>query len=286
MPTSTPGAAAAPATGPSRRQQYSASTKRALVDVAEELFTEHGYAATSLDAIVAGARVTKGALYHHFSGKQALFEAVFDRVEADASATIRADPRGPRRRVGAGHGRAPVLPRGGPATGVPPDRPPGGSRRPRLRAVPRARGALDLRPRPRDRPVRARHRARPRSTRTLVETFGRIFFGGLSSAGESVSSSDDPDAAGERVEDRDRRRSWPGCAPSSRRLLRERHVAVDGRDQLHPRVTGRDLQLPVSWSTASIGLCRSFFDQVPRTSRPSWKSSAAPSPTNFVSGTG
>ena len=47
--------------GASRRQQYSASTKRALVDVAEGLFTDHGYANTSLDAIVAGARVTKGA---------------------------------------------------------------------------------------------------------------------------------------------------------------------------------------------------------------------------------
>ncbi len=71
-----------------RRQQYSASTKRALVEVAETLFTENGYAATSLDAIVAGAQVTKGALYHHFSGKQALFEAVFERVETDASKTI------------------------------------------------------------------------------------------------------------------------------------------------------------------------------------------------------
>ena len=74
--------------GASRRQQYSASTKRALVEIAEELFTEHGYANTSLDAIVAGARVTKGALYHHFSGKQALFEAVFERVETDAARAI------------------------------------------------------------------------------------------------------------------------------------------------------------------------------------------------------
>jgi AcrR family transcriptional regulator len=74
--------------GSSRRQQYSASTKRALVDVAAELFTEQGYAGTSLDAIVSGARVTKGALYHHFSGKQALFEAVFEKVEADASKRI------------------------------------------------------------------------------------------------------------------------------------------------------------------------------------------------------
>ena len=69
--------------GASRRAAYSASTKRALVDVAEGLFAEKGYAATSLDAIVAGARVTKGALYHHYSGKQALFEAVFRQVEED-----------------------------------------------------------------------------------------------------------------------------------------------------------------------------------------------------------
>ena len=74
--------------GVTRRQAYSASTKRALVDVAEALFTEQGYASTSLDAIVAGAQVTKGALYHHFSGKQALFEAVFDRVENSSAKQI------------------------------------------------------------------------------------------------------------------------------------------------------------------------------------------------------
>ncbi|HET7735800.1 MAG TPA: TetR/AcrR family transcriptional regulator [Nocardioidaceae bacterium] len=73
----------------SRRAQYSASTQRALVDVARELFSRNGYAGTSLDEIVGGARVTKGALYHHFSGKQALFEAVFERVEEDAAKRIR-----------------------------------------------------------------------------------------------------------------------------------------------------------------------------------------------------
>src|SRR6201991_4031428 len=74
--------------GTSRRAQYSASTRRALVDVAETLFTEQGYAATSLDAIVAGADVTKGALYHHYSGKQALFEAVFEKVESEGAQQI------------------------------------------------------------------------------------------------------------------------------------------------------------------------------------------------------
>ena len=73
----------------SRRAQYSASTQRALVDVARDLFSRKGYAGTSLDEIVGGARVTKGALYHHFSGKQALFEVVFERVEEDATKRIR-----------------------------------------------------------------------------------------------------------------------------------------------------------------------------------------------------
>lgn len=68
----------------SRRVDYTESTRQALVDSALGLFTERGYAGTSLDAIVKRARVTKGALYHHFSGKQALFEAAFDLVETAA----------------------------------------------------------------------------------------------------------------------------------------------------------------------------------------------------------
>lgn len=72
----------------SRRTDYSESTKQALVDSATDLFTKHGYAATSLDAIVKRARVTKGALYHHFSGKQALFEAAFHQVETKTIAQL------------------------------------------------------------------------------------------------------------------------------------------------------------------------------------------------------
>ena len=62
--------------------EYSESTRQALVDNAIDLFTKRGYAGTSLDEVVKRARVTKGALYHHFSGKQALFEAAFDAVES------------------------------------------------------------------------------------------------------------------------------------------------------------------------------------------------------------
>ncbi|MEU6268255.1 TetR/AcrR family transcriptional regulator [Saccharopolyspora shandongensis] len=76
------------ATARPRRVEYSESTRQALVDSAVELFTEHGYAGTSLDEIAKRARVTKGALYHHFGGKQALFEAAFDAVETSMVARL------------------------------------------------------------------------------------------------------------------------------------------------------------------------------------------------------
>src|SRR5664279_76435 len=71
-----------------RRQDYSASTKKALLDSACELFTQHGYAGTSLDEVVAAARVTKGALYHHFPSKLALFESVFLDVQEATSREV------------------------------------------------------------------------------------------------------------------------------------------------------------------------------------------------------
>lgn len=71
-----------------RRQEYSSATRHALLDSATGLFTEHGYAGTSLDAVVAEARVTKGALYHHYDGKLDLFEHVVERVQQDATTRI------------------------------------------------------------------------------------------------------------------------------------------------------------------------------------------------------
>lgn len=71
-----------------RRTGYSSSTKRALLDNATQLFAAHGYAGTSLDEVVAAARVTKGALYHHFPSKLALFESVFDRLQEKATREI------------------------------------------------------------------------------------------------------------------------------------------------------------------------------------------------------
>ncbi len=65
-----------------RREEAVDATRAALLHSAEALFTHKGFAATSLDEVVAAARVTKGALYHHFrGGKLALFEAVFEQVD-------------------------------------------------------------------------------------------------------------------------------------------------------------------------------------------------------------
>ena len=185
--------------GASRRAQYSASTKRALVDAALEQFSEKGYAATSLDAIVSAAAVTKGALYHHFAGKQALFEAVFERVEAQAAQEIAVAAKGVQdpweKSITGLRGFLAVV------------------QDPTYRRVVMQEGPAVL----------GYERFREHEERSsfaivldivhdvlsggpweldepMVETFSRIFFGALSSAGESVSGSNDPEEASQRVE--------------------------------------------------------------------------------------
>ncbi|MGA2521324.1 MAG: TetR/AcrR family transcriptional regulator [Acidimicrobiales bacterium] len=72
----------------SRRAEYSEATRRALLDSAATKFLQKGYAATSLDEVAAGARVTKGAVYHHFPSKRAVYEALTEEAEQRAVAAI------------------------------------------------------------------------------------------------------------------------------------------------------------------------------------------------------
>lgn len=185
--------------GGSRRAQYSATTKRALVDVAAAQFTEHGYAATSLDSIVAGARVTKGALYHHFSGKQGVFEAVFAKVEDEAAETIRLSLRDhddPWEKALAGlrsflavvqdptYQR--VVIQDGPAI-LGYERFREQEERSSYAIVQDIVGSvLEASTYELDEPMR--------------QTFSRIFFGAMSAAGESVSTAEDPQRAVVRIE--------------------------------------------------------------------------------------
>ena len=70
------------------------ATRGKLLAVARKLFATKGYAATSLDTLVRRAGVTKGAFYHHFPDKQAIFRAVFEAVEDDLVAAALAGSKG------------------------------------------------------------------------------------------------------------------------------------------------------------------------------------------------
>lgn len=70
------------------QEERSAATRAALLAAARPLFATRGYADVGTPEIVAAAGVTRGALYHQFDGKLALFEAVFEAVEQDVMSRI------------------------------------------------------------------------------------------------------------------------------------------------------------------------------------------------------
>lgn len=61
----------------------SAATRARLVKAARELFAERPYADVGTEEIVRRARVTRGALYHHFTDKRDLFRSVHEQLEAE-----------------------------------------------------------------------------------------------------------------------------------------------------------------------------------------------------------
>jgi AcrR family transcriptional regulator len=71
-----------------RKAEQSEATRAALVDAARELFAERGYANVGTEEIVRRARVTRGALYHHFQDKKDLFRAVHEQSEAELTQRI------------------------------------------------------------------------------------------------------------------------------------------------------------------------------------------------------
>ena len=75
---------------PERRTQAqrSEATRGALIDAARRLFAARGYEAVGTEEIVRAAGVTRGALYHHFGGKAELFEAVYERLEAESTERV------------------------------------------------------------------------------------------------------------------------------------------------------------------------------------------------------
>jgi AcrR family transcriptional regulator len=67
----------------SLRAEQVAQTRAALIAAGRRRFGENGFRATSVEDLARDARVTTGALYHHFPTKTALFEAVFVAAHMD-----------------------------------------------------------------------------------------------------------------------------------------------------------------------------------------------------------
>lgn len=79
-----------PARSGSKAEQTEATTRR-LLDTGRELFAARGFAHTGTEDLVRAAGVTRGALYHHFADKYALFHAVQDEVQRDVGKAVEAE---------------------------------------------------------------------------------------------------------------------------------------------------------------------------------------------------
>jgi AcrR family transcriptional regulator len=71
------------------REEHAEVTRKAVLAAARKLFAERGYDAVLLDEIAALARVTKGAIYHHFENKRDLFRSIYEELAGELEARIR-----------------------------------------------------------------------------------------------------------------------------------------------------------------------------------------------------
>ena len=78
----------------SRREEYAEATCAAIVEAAVARFTADGFAGANIDSIAEMARVTKGAVYHHFADKAQLFEAAYVAMEDRLLARVLAGIKG------------------------------------------------------------------------------------------------------------------------------------------------------------------------------------------------
>jgi AcrR family transcriptional regulator len=71
-----------------RRLEKGEETRRAIIEIATRLFTERGYAAVPIEAVLTVRQISRGGLYYHFASKEELLEAVFEAVEIDVRARV------------------------------------------------------------------------------------------------------------------------------------------------------------------------------------------------------
>ena len=80
---------------PNKNVARGEATRGQLIAIATRLFAERGYEDTSIEAVLREAGVSRGSLYHHFPGKEALFEAVAEDVETSVGEQTLAAARVP-----------------------------------------------------------------------------------------------------------------------------------------------------------------------------------------------
>ena len=72
----------------SKKASQTLATKQRLERVARDLFAKQGFAEVSAEELVAKAQVTRGALYHHYNGKEGLLAAVVEALMQELHETI------------------------------------------------------------------------------------------------------------------------------------------------------------------------------------------------------
>jgi TetR/AcrR family transcriptional regulator len=73
---------------PLTANEQNPTTAQRILDAAEDLFAEKGYSATSLGDVADRVGIRSPSLYNHFRNKEALYEAVLDRLLVDFSAPL------------------------------------------------------------------------------------------------------------------------------------------------------------------------------------------------------
>ncbi|GAA3686446.1 TetR/AcrR family transcriptional regulator [Nonomuraea antimicrobica] len=78
------------------KAERGAATRDKVLTIATRLFAERGYDDTSIETVLQESGLSRGALYHHYAGKEALFEAVLEATEAAIGAELVRAVRGSR----------------------------------------------------------------------------------------------------------------------------------------------------------------------------------------------
>ncbi|MEU8317672.1 helix-turn-helix domain-containing protein [Nonomuraea sp. NPDC048881] len=76
------------------KAERGAATRDKVLAIATRLFAERGYDDTSIEAVLQESGLSRGALYHHYAGKDALFEAVLEATESAIGVKIAKAVRG------------------------------------------------------------------------------------------------------------------------------------------------------------------------------------------------